>query len=52
VVAAPAEPVRVSPEHERRASEIAAPIGDEKLRMSVQKAIGLSLARTAEDRSF
>jgi Dna[CI] antecedent, DciA len=52
VVAAPVEPVRASREHEREASEIASSIGDEKLRTSVQKAIGLSLARTAKDRSF
>ena len=52
VVAAPAEPVRASPEDKRRASEIAALIDDEKLRASVQKAIGLSLARTAKDRPF
>jgi hypothetical protein len=52
IVAAPAEPVRASPEDERRAAEIAASIDDEKLRASVQKAIGLSLARTAEDRPF
>jgi hypothetical protein len=52
VVSAPPEPVRPTPEHERRASEIAASIDDDKLRASVQKAIGLSLARTAEDRSF
>jgi hypothetical protein len=51
-VAVPAEAVRPTPEHERRASEIAASIEDETLRASVQKAIGLSLARTAEDRSF
>ena len=52
IVAAPAEPVRASPEDERRASEIAASIADEKLRASVQKAVSLSLARTAEDRPF
>ena len=51
-VTAPAEPVRPTAEHERRASEIAASIDDDKLRASVQKAIGLSLARTAEDRPF
>ena len=51
-VAAPAEPVRVLAEHERRASEIAASIEDEKLRASVQKAVSLSLARTAKDRPF
>jgi hypothetical protein len=52
IVAAPEEPARASPEHERRASEIAAPIEDEKLRTSVQKVISLSLARTAGDRPF
>jgi len=52
IVAAPTEPVRASPEHERRASEIAASIDDERLRTSVQKAVSLSLARTAKDRSF
>jgi hypothetical protein len=51
-VAAAAEPVRASPEDERRASEIAASIDDETLRASVQKAVSLSLARTAEDRPF
>jgi hypothetical protein len=51
-VAAPAEPARPTAEHERRASEIAAPIDDERLRESVEKAIGLSLARTAKDRPF
>ena len=52
VGAAPAEPVRASPEDERRASEIAASIDDETLRASVQKAVSLSLARTAKDRPF
>jgi len=51
-VAVPVEPVLPSPEHARRASEMAAPIDDEKLRESVEKAIGLSLARTAKDRPF
>ena len=51
-VVAPAEAVRPTAEHERRASEIAASIDDEKLRESVEKAIGLSLARTAEGRPF
>jgi hypothetical protein len=46
------EPARPTPEHERRAFEIASAIGDEKLRESVEKAIGLSLARTAKDRPF
>ncbi len=52
VVPEPVERLSPTPEHERRASEIAASIGDEKLRETVQKAIGLSLARTAEDRPF
>ena len=52
VVTVPAAPVVPTPEHTRRASEIAASIDDERLRESVQKAIGLSLARTAEDRPF
>jgi hypothetical protein len=51
-VAAPVAPARPTPEHERQASEIAASIDDERLRESVQKAVGLSLARTAEDRPF
>ena len=51
-VVASAEPVRPTAEDERRASEIAASIDDEKLRESVEKAIGLSLARTAKDRPF
>ena len=49
---APVEPIRPTAEHERRASEIAASIDDEKLRESVEKAIGLSLARTAKHRPF
>ena len=52
VVVVPAEAVRPTPEHEQRASEIAASIDDEKLRASVEKAISLSLARTARDRPF
>ena len=52
VVSVSAEPARPTAEHERQASEIAASIDDEKLRESVQKAIGLSLARTTEDRPF
>jgi hypothetical protein len=51
-VSTPAKPVLPTPEHERRASEIAASIDDDKLRESVQKAIGLSLARIAKDRPF
>jgi len=52
VAVVPAEAVRPTPEHEQRASEIAASIDDEKLRASVEKAISLSLARTARDRPF
>lgn len=37
-------------EEERRAHELAAPITDEKLRESVQKAVRLSLARERLDR--
>jgi hypothetical protein len=37
-------------EHERAAAEIAAPINDENLRKSVQKAVSFSLARAASDR--
>ncbi len=51
-VSTPAKPASPTPDHERRASEIAASIDDDKLRESVQRAIGLSLARTAEDRPF
>jgi hypothetical protein len=39
-----------SPEQLRRAAEIAAPIEDENLRESVQKAVSLGLARRASDR--
>jgi hypothetical protein len=39
-----------SPEHLRQAAEIAAPIEDENLRESVQKAVSLGLARRASDR--
>jgi hypothetical protein len=38
-----------SPEHERAAAEIAAPLQDENLRKSVQKAASLSLARPPTD---
>lgn len=40
------------PEDARAAAEIAAGIEDEKLRESVQKAAGLSLARQRSDRPF
>jgi hypothetical protein len=43
------EPVRPTAEHEKQAVEIASSIGDERLRESVQKAVGLSLARTAKE---
>ena len=48
--ATPAEPVKPSPEDERKAAEIASQVEDEKLRESVQKAVSLSLARSASDR--
>ena len=38
------------PEELRRATEIAASVEDENLRKSVQKAVGLSLAKRASDR--
>jgi hypothetical protein len=47
--AAPATPVP-SEQDRRRAAEIAAPIEDENLRQSVQKAVSLSLARSSADR--
>jgi hypothetical protein len=48
-VAAPLEPTA---EEEERARTLAAAIGDEKLRESVQKAVRLSLARERRDRSL
>ena len=42
-------PLEPSAEHRRRAAEIAAEIGDEKLREAVQKAVSLSLARGPQD---
>jgi hypothetical protein len=47
-----AAPVEVTPEDEARAAELAAPIADEKLRESVQKAVKLGLARGRLDRPF
>jgi len=51
---APAEPsrevVRPRPEEIRAAAELAAPIADENLRESVEKAVAFSLARAREDR--
>lgn len=44
------EPVQPTPEEEALAAEVAAPIADEKLRESVQKAVKLSLARGRLDR--
>jgi hypothetical protein len=43
-------PVVPGAEEQRRAAEIAAPIEDENLRESVQKAVAFSLARGAIDR--
>jgi hypothetical protein len=39
-----ADPLRPTPEQERQAASIAAPIEDESLRRSVQKAVSFSLA--------
>jgi hypothetical protein len=51
-VAPPAPPVPLpSADDVRQAAEIAAPIGDENLRKSVEKAVSLSLARDSVDRS-
>jgi len=47
----PREAPRVSAADRARAAEVAAEIGDPKLRESVQKAVSLGLARAAEDRS-
>jgi hypothetical protein len=44
------EPLEPTPDEERRARELAAAIGPEKLRESVQKAVRLSLARERRDR--
>jgi hypothetical protein len=41
-----------TPADRRRAAEIAAPIEDENLRQTVQKAVSLALARGAVDRPF
>ena len=41
---ASAEPPRPTPEQEQQAASIAAPIEDENLRRSVQKAVSFSLA--------
>ena len=52
-VEAPAETAAApvpSPEERRLAAEVAAPIEDENLRKSVQKAVSLGLARRASDR--
>ncbi|HEV2590432.1 MAG TPA: DUF721 domain-containing protein [Gaiellaceae bacterium] len=46
----PVQRVEPTPEEEARAAELAAQIGDEKLRESVQKAVKLSLARGRLDR--
>jgi hypothetical protein len=46
------EAVEPTPEDDARARELAAPIADEKLRESVQKAVRLSLARGRLDRPF
>lgn len=43
-------PVEATPEEEALAAKVAAEIGDEKLRESVQKAVKLSLARGRLDR--
>ena len=43
-------PVEATPQEEALAAELAAEIGDEKLRESVQKAVKLSLARGRLDR--
>jgi hypothetical protein len=47
---APPPPLEPTAAEEARADEIAAAIGDEKLRESVQKAVRLSLARERRDR--
>jgi len=48
--AGPAAAPAPSPDDVRRAAEIAAPIEDENLRESVQKAVSLGLARRPPDR--
>jgi hypothetical protein len=45
-------PLEPTAAEDARATELAAAIGDEKLRESVQKAVRLSLARERHDRSF
>ena len=50
VTSAPVTAPSPSAEDVRRAAEIAAPIKDENLRESVQKAVSLSLARRPSDR--
>jgi len=49
-VSAPNTAAAPTPEDVRRAAEIAAPIEDENLRESVQKAVSFGLARRASDR--
>jgi hypothetical protein len=44
----PERVISPSPDNLRRAAEIAAEIGDEKLRETVQKAVSLALARGPE----
>jgi predicted nucleic acid-binding Zn ribbon protein len=46
----PAAVIRPGPEHVRAAAEIAAPLSDENLRKSVQKAVSFSLAIAPTDR--
>jgi predicted nucleic acid-binding Zn ribbon protein len=50
--ATPQGPPPPSSEHSRKAAEWAARIDDEDLRKIVTKAVEMSLARTANDRSF
>jgi hypothetical protein len=44
------EPIRPAPAHRQAAAEIAAGIGDENLRKTVEKAVLFSLARAPADR--
>ena len=48
----PAARIEPSPEHVREARELAAVVGSEELRKSVEKAARMSLAKAAADRSF
>jgi hypothetical protein len=49
---APTPPLRPTAEQERQAAALAAPIEDEEVRRTVQKAVLFGLARATENRSL